>query len=235
MTDDLTRAVDGETDLFLLSQAMSPVAGIDRTAPSAPTVDDAETLVMEAMLDCISRWGIAKTTAEDIARAAGISRATLYRMFPGGMEVVFDALLHHEAARFFDAVTDRLEAATTLEDLLVIGVTDAARFLAGHEALAYVLAHEPERVLPTFAFHRLDPALAIATAFTAPHLCRFLTDDDAAGAGAEWLVRILLSYAINPSPTLELTNPASVRRFVATYLLPAFDENANPEPAPKER
>lgn len=185
---------------------------------------------MEAMLDCISRLGIAKTTAEDIARAAGISRATLYRMFPGGMEVAFDALLRHEAARFFDAITEQLDSAVTLEDLLVIGITDAARFLAGHEALAYVLAHEPERVLPAVAFHRLDRTIAIATAFTARHLRRFVADDDAADAGAEWVVRILLSYTIDPSPTLNLTDPTSVRRFVATYLLPALDRTT-----PKER
>lgn len=229
--------VDGETDLFLLSQAMSPLAGTDRLAPSVPVVDPTEVLVAQAMLDCISRWGIAKTTAEDVARAAGISRATLYRMFPGGMDVAFDALLRHEAARFYAAATEQLDEATTLEDLLVIGITDAARFLARHEALAYVLAHEPERVQPALAFHRLDRALAVATDFIAPHLQRFVADASEAAVHAEWLVRLLVSYAINPSPTVDLTDESSVRRFVGTYVVPALHHHANPSPAiaPKER
>lgn len=212
---------------------MSPLAGIDRTAPFAQGAGDTDARVLEAMLECISRGGIAKTTADDIARAAGISRATLYRMFPGGMDVAFDALLRHETERFFGAVTEQLDDAATLEELLVIGITEAARFLAGHRALGYVLAHEPERVLPASAFNRLDHALAIAAAFASPHLRRFVADDAVAEAHAEWVVRIVLSYAINPSPTLELTHAPSVRRFVATYLLPAFNDTAPSHIAPQ--
>jgi AcrR family transcriptional regulator len=219
-------------------------AVIDRFVPFAPpdpaTPDPLERRIVEAMLDCIGRWGIAKTTADDIARAAGISRATLYRAFPGGKDVAFEAMLRHEAARFFAVVTQRLDSADTAEDLLVIGIVEAARFLTHHQALRYLLAHEPERVLPAFAFHRLDRALAVATAFTAPHLRRFVPDDDTAARQAEWIVRILLSYAVNPSPTLDLTDDSSVRRFVATYLVPALGPPpttpvTSPANAPKER
>ncbi len=197
-------------------------AVIDRSGRSAPGTGTLEERIVDAMLECIGRWGIAKTTADDIARAAGISRATLYRVFPGGKDVAFDAVIRREARRFFDVITERLDAADRLEDLLVIGIVEAARFLIGHEALGYLLAHEPERVLPAFAFHRLDRTLSVATGFATPHLRRFVADEDAAGAHAEWIVRLLLSYAANPSPTLDLTDDDSVRRFVTTYLLPAL-------------
>lgn len=197
-------------------------AVIDRSGCSAPGAPSLEERIVDAMLECIGRWGIAKTTADDIARAAGISRATLYRVFPGGKDVAFDAVIRHEARRFFDVITERLDAADRLEDLLVIGIGEAAHFLYGHEALGYLLAHEPERVLPAFAFHRLDRTLSVATGFAVPHLRRFLADEDTAAAHAEWIVRLLLSYAANPSPTLDLTDDDSVRRFVTTYLLPAL-------------
>ncbi len=212
---------------------MSSLAAIDRDVRCAPASEGLDGRVLEAMLDCIGRWGIAKTTADDIARAAGISRATLYRMFPGGMDVAFDALLRHETARFFGIVAEQLDEAATLEELLVVGITEAARFLAEHEALAYVLAHEPERVLPASALHRLDRAIVIAAAFVASHLRRFVADEAVAEAHADWIVRIVLSYAINPSPTLELTRRPSVRRFVTTYLLPAFRGTPSTN-APKE-
>ncbi len=204
---------------------MAPVAVTDRAA------DALEQRILDAMLACIARWGIAKTTADDIARAAGVSRATVYRAFPGGKDVAFEALLRHEARRFFAVVSGRLERTDTLEDLLVVGIVEAARFVGGHEALGYVLAHEPERVLPAFAFHRLDRPLTIAAAFVKPHLRRFL-DEEAADIHAEWLLRILVSYAINPSPTLDLTDERDVRRFVATYLLPALVADARPPMAP---
>jgi AcrR family transcriptional regulator len=181
-----------------------------------------EARLMDAMLECISRWGVAKTTADDIARAAGVSRATLYRVFPGGKDVALEALLRHELARFFAHVDGTLRAADTLEDLLVVGAVEAAEFLFAHDALGYVLQYEPERVFPVFAMHRMSSGLAIATAFLGPHLGRFVPDVVLAQEGADLVVRMLLSYAIDPSPSLHLTDPESVRRFVRTFVLPVL-------------
>lgn len=208
----------------------------DRWSLAAPSGDPLEARIVEAMLDCIGRWGVAKTTADDIARTAGVSRATMYRAFPGGKGVAFEALLQHEARRFFELVTTRLDAARTLEDLVVAGALEAASFLSHHQALRYVMAHEPQLVMPWFAFHRLEPALRISTSFTAPHLRRFLPDDHTARTRAEWLVRILLSYAAHPAPWLDLTDEASVRRFVTIYVLPVLSAapHLNPGTAPKE-
>jgi len=214
--------VDDETQTFLLSQAMGALSLTDRVVAPVGATDALETRIVEGMLDCIARWGIAKTTADEIARAAGVSRATLYRAFPGGKDVAFETLVRHEAARFFHAITAEIDSAESLEDLLVVGTVEVARFLGSHEALSYVMAHEPERVLPEFTFDRLERTLAIATAFTAPHLLRFVDDPETAASGAELLVRILLSYALNPSPGLVLTDPDSVRRIARTYLIPAL-------------
>lgn len=195
---------------------MTPSALVD---PSAPA--QLEDRIVDAMLECIGRWGITKTTADDIARSAGVSRATLYRVFPGGKDVAFDALLRHETARFFEVVSEPLAEATSLEDLIVTGLTEAARFVRDHAALQYLLTHEPERVLPTLAFERLDGAFAVATAFTVPHLCRFVPEERAA-AGADWVVRQFFSYTLIPTPSLDLTDEAAVRPFVRTYVLPAL-------------
>lgn len=215
---------------------MVPLAETDRWS-LAPTADDPlEGRIVEAMLDCISRWGVAKTTADDIARAAGVSRATLYRAFPGGKDVAFEALVRHEVHAFFAQIAARLDAADTLDDLVVTGVLEAARGLAAHPALGFVLQHEPSLVLPRFAFHRLDPALRIATSFTAPHLRRFQPDDETATTNAEWLVRLFLSFAMNPAPWFDLTDEASVRHVVTTYVLPVLTTVPDPIPgnAPKE-
>jgi len=42
--------------------------------------------ILEAGYACVARYGLAKTTVEDVARASGLSRATLYRYFPGGKD-----------------------------------------------------------------------------------------------------------------------------------------------------
>ncbi len=195
--------------------------------PVAPALrrDVLEPRYVDAMLECIGRWGVAKTTADDIARAAGVSRATLYRAFPGGKDVALEALLRHELSRFFELVEGRLRGADSLEDLLVDGAVEAARFLLGHEALGFLLQHEPTRVLP--AYGGLQGGLAIATGFVAPHLRRFVTDERLVTEGGELLVRLLLSYATDPSPAVDLSDPHSVRRFVRTFIVPGL---TNKEP-----
>ena len=62
----------------------------------------AETRVLDATKRCCERWGIAKVTIDDIAAEAGVSRATIYRMFPGGKDVLFEALRVRELEEFFD-------------------------------------------------------------------------------------------------------------------------------------
>ena len=60
-------------------------------APSGATtfvLSPAERRVAEALLRCVARWGLAKTTIEDLAREAGVSRATVYRLVPGGKQAV---------------------------------------------------------------------------------------------------------------------------------------------------
>ena len=42
----------------------------------------------DAALVCIGRFGLAKTTVDDIAHEAGCSRATLYRYFDGKPAIV---------------------------------------------------------------------------------------------------------------------------------------------------
>ena len=59
------------------------------TFEAGSTVEDR---VLLAVRDCCERYGTAKVTIDDVARVAKVSRATIYRMFPGGKDVLFDAL-----------------------------------------------------------------------------------------------------------------------------------------------
>lgn len=178
--------------------------------------------IVAAALRCVARWGLAKTTVEDIAREAGCSRATLYRTFPGGKEAVFAAVLDAELGRIQGAVAGAVEAAgAELEDVLVAAVTAVARHLEGHATFQFLLAHEPELVLPHLAFRELDALLARVRAFGGPLLERHLDHVDAAHT-AEWVARIVISYTCSPSAGLQLTDESAVRRLVRAFVLPGL-------------
>ena len=62
---------------------------------------DVRERLLQATYDCVARWGLAKTTIEDAAREAGVSRATVYRYFPGGRDELLSAVVGWEFSRFF--------------------------------------------------------------------------------------------------------------------------------------
>jgi AcrR family transcriptional regulator len=189
--------------------------------------DDADRPLVHAAIRCVARWGIRKTTLDDIAREAGVSRATAYRVFPGGKERVVEALFRHQAGRLFHEWNAELSAAETLEDLLVVGVGAAMRLPLDDELTRVVLAHEPELVVPHFAFDRLGRVLDMADALCRPHLARFLPADRIREA-AELLTRTVVTYAFRPAPWVDPHDPESVRHLVRTYLLPAISPTSPP-------
>lgn len=179
--------------------------------------------LIDATLRCIARWGVAKTGLDDVAREAGVSRATVYRAFPGGKDALLNTVLQVEVHRFLDRVRAEVEAAAALEEALVVAILEAGRTIAGHDALQYLLEHEPELVLPRFAFRQLDELLTVVRAVGAPLLARFLGNDVAAGERvAEWVARITLSYTLSPAAGYSTADEAAVRTLVKTFVLPGI-------------
>lgn len=195
-----------------------------RVGPSSD--DDPQNRVIAATLRCIARWGLTKTTLDDVAREAGLSRATVYRIVPGGRDSLLALVSASELNRFFMALDDAVKQVDSLEDTLVAGVTTAARHLEHHGALRFLIEHEPEQILPRFAFHNLDAILANVRAFAGPYLAPWLGDD--AGRTAEWLARIVVSYTCTPSPEFDLCNDESARRLVRMYVLPGLSPLQQP-------
>jgi len=58
-----------------------------------------EDRILDAARRCVDRWGMNKLTIDDVATEANVSRATLYRIFPGGKDIMFDALRVRESQR----------------------------------------------------------------------------------------------------------------------------------------
>jgi AcrR family transcriptional regulator len=191
------------------------------TARSVETGGTAqENRIVNAALRCIARWGTMKTTLDDVAREAGCSRATVYRAFPGGKEAVMLSAARREVARFLAALAGRLDAAATLEDALASGMSQAATMIRDHQPLQFLLTYEPETVLPLIAFDRCNEVLRCVGTAIAPHLGRWLPDE--AERAAEWATRLVLSYSSAPTAEVDMTDEASVRRLLRTFVLPGL-------------
>jgi AcrR family transcriptional regulator len=174
--------------------------------------------ILEATYACIARWGISKTTIEDAAREAGMSRASVYRHFPGGREELISATIAWEELSFFGRLYDELHDAPTLEEVLVRGLPFAHRSIVDHEVLQRVLETEPGLLLPKLTVE-VTRVTALISGFLVPYLGREQLDPlvDVHEA-ADLLARMVLMYITAPG-RWDLDDPAQVATLVRTELL----------------
>jgi AcrR family transcriptional regulator len=262
------RHVDNETTIALLFHLVPVSTGIRRNAPddvgpvpAVPPIDlpaparvhhlgaddrsSQRIRIVDATLACIANRGVAKTTLDDIATWAGLSRATVYRAFPGGRDAIFAATVDTEVARLCSDLAVAMGEAKDLEEVLVAAIVETARRIADHKAISYLLEHEPGVLLRHLCFDQMDRVLEVASTFAAPFLARWLEPDQAARA-AEWATRITFTYLSRDAQAIiDPTDRKDVGRLVSRFVLPgvlalrasgAVEATAPPKPrAPRSK
>jgi len=193
------------------------------TSSTSSTMDR----VLDAAKRGCERWGFDRVTIDDIAADAGISRATLYRMFPGGKDVLFEALRVRELEDFFTVLRAQVEDTDSLEDLLVRTVVVATQELRADEHLAVMLASEPGTTLGQLTVEGVPRIIRFATTFLAPLAEPFL-DREQARLIIDILARLTISYFLAPSDTVDLGDETSARAFLTPLIRSTLSEGAIP-------
>ncbi len=181
-------------------------------------MDDSRQRIVEAAYACVARRGVAKTTIEDVAREAGMSRATVYRTFPGGRDEVINATVAWATLDFFGRLYEHIQGAGSLEEMMERGVMFAYRSIVEHEVLQRVMQTEPDKLLPilTVESNRIRDGIAVVLA---PYLKeRGLAPGVDLQDAADFLARMILSYISAPG-RWDLDDPGQVARLVRSELL----------------
>ncbi len=174
--------------------------------------------ILEAARQCVAQVGLSRTTVRDVARRAGLSRATVYRCFPGGRDEVTGALVAEEHARFFEQLYHEVRTAPSLEEVLVRGLQLAHRAIEDHRLLQRVLEAEPELLLPALTVRSAETQRAIAS-FLRPHLVRHgLAPGVDVDEAADLLARMVLSYIAAPG-RWDLRDRGQIEQLVRGELL----------------
>ncbi|MEY3505319.1 MAG: hypothetical protein RI898_70 [Actinomycetota bacterium] len=158
---------------------------------------------------------------DDICVTAGVSRATVYRLFPGGRDVLFEAVRLGKLEDFFTAMRAHVEGSESLEDLLVRCIVVASIELQHDEHLAMMLATVPGETLGDLTVSGLGRIVRVATAFITPLTDEFIPGDEAAHI-VDVMCRLVISYYLSPSSTIDFTNEDAARHFVQRFVLPAL-------------
>jgi AcrR family transcriptional regulator len=174
--------------------------------------------ILDATFACIARWGLAKTTVEDAAREARVSRATVYRYFPGGRDELVADAIRWEVDKFFLRLADEADDAEDFATVVERALLHAHQAIGEHAVLQRVLATEADRLLPTLTFEatRLLPLIA---QFLEPFLARErLAAGTEPAVAAEYVARMLLSF-VNAPGRWDLDDPGQVAELVRTEVL----------------
>jgi AcrR family transcriptional regulator len=186
------------------------------------TATDTRELIVESAFECFRRQGLNKTTIVDIARAADISRSTVYEYFRDKAEIV-EACAEHSSQRFYREMARAMGRGESLEEKLALAaifVTRARRFV---EPEMYFDADEVSLLLTKNAAVLLrECGEFLAPYLTAAKLTGEVRKDLDVVAAGEWFARMLFSLFSTPSSTLDMDDEAIVADFVRSHVVRGF-------------
>lgn len=177
------------------------------------------TAILDAAQRVFEQYGARRANVEDVARAAGVSRSTLYRAYPN-KEALLDAVLMRQLGDFM-AELDRVASGLPPREAVVECFTRGIALTREIPLLARLVETEPEII--TGAGANSHSSLVLGTADQVARTLRrsgASMPDDELHVVAELMLRLAYTYLLNPRGNLDLTDEAAVRAYAARYLAP---------------
>ncbi|WP_052422914.1 TetR/AcrR family transcriptional regulator [Nonomuraea candida] len=194
-------------------------------------LDEARERILDAAYEQFCRMGIRRSTMEDVARRAKVSRITVYRRF-----ATKDALVEHvvrrEFRRYFDRFLIDIEQAGTAADRVVLGFVSSLRAIRGNPLIGGLIEAEPDLLVPSMI---ADGGRTLATVrrFVAGQLRREQRAGNVSGdldveLVAELMVRISASFLAIPGDVVDLDDDAQLASIARRFLVPMLTPPAPP-------
>jgi TetR/AcrR family transcriptional repressor of uid operon len=208
-----------EPESFLVSAFTAAVGGVD---------DDDETSarILDAAYELFCRIGIPRTTMEDVARRAQVSRITVYRRFATKATLV-DHVIRREIRRYFDQFLVDIERAETAADRVVLGFVSSLRAIRRNPLIGGLMAADPDALVPT-AIGDGGRTLATVRAFVAGQLrseqeAGNVSADVNVDVVAELMVRVCASFLMIPSHIVDLDDDEQLADVARQFLVPMLN------------
>lgn len=185
---------------------------------------------------CFRDLGVANTSVDDIVRASGIARSTLYRHL-GDRDDLLLAVIRREIEQLRAELLGRLTGTESIGDVLVEGVLHAVD-LAGGSAVLHELITNPELLTPSVRDRALDALVEQLAGFVDPLVvvrAASIRGSLEPEIAVEHLVRTIVSLVRLDG--VGGRSRARRRRYLRQTLVPVFvpDDVVDDQPAPVRR
>ena len=177
--------------------------------------------IAAAAVQCFERFGVHRTSMRDVADQAGVSRQTVYRVFPSRSELLA-FILADRIATMGETLEPYFAAVPTLQDALVEGSIVSMRARRDDALFAELVAHGGDHSLEQFLFRGSKDIQRLLLSFWGPVL-------DKARASGELRAGISIAQAVewirNQHALLGLRDDydEDMQRYVlATFVVPSL-------------
>jgi len=196
------------------------------TAAAAVPEDTKSKQVRERLLDaaegCLEQFGPQKTSMEDVARAGGMSRATVYRYFEN-RDALLLGVASRQASNLASEAISYLSQFNTISDWLVEGLLFTLRELPQRPVFASLVTSLDSRSSGSLLLGSTG-LIQIGVNVLSPMFANaqeqgLLRDDIDPEMLIEWLLRMLWTYLNAPSQVA--TDEEGMRRLFRMMLIPA--------------
>lgn len=155
--------------------------------------------ILDAMFAAVADFGISRTTVEDVAHRAGLSRQTVYRYFPS-KDILVLALVIREEEKFLDGIRTAFTGQAETLDALHDSTLFVLEYARQHPLLYRLLETDQATFLPyittrsLFVVIRARDVMAELVRERLPE-----ADRTRLQTAIDVLIRATLSYMIAPS------------------------------------
>ncbi|QNG21433.1 TetR/AcrR family transcriptional regulator [Rhodococcus triatomae] len=194
--------------------------------------DGTRTRLLDAAFEQFCRSGIQRSSMEEVARRAGLSRITLYRKF-ATKDALVDQVILREFSRYFARFLDDIAHADDAAERVVLGFVSSLRAIRGNPLIGGLIATEPT-LLAGSTVGGDGRILATVRQFVAGQLRReqragSISDDLDTDLAAEMMVRVTASFLTIPSRIIDLDDESQLGALAWQFLVPML------EPSPPRR
>ena len=191
-------------------------------AAQVPDSDPLREKILDAACEQFTTFGLRRSTVDDVAKRAKVSRVTVYRRVGNKDRLVRECLLR-EYRRFTAEVDEAVGEVPGIEQRLEEGFVILLRHLKEHRLIGGLLRLEPELMLPYLTVES-GPHFLLMRDYLTTRL-RYAQRVEGKPARdpmpmAELMVRITVSFLLNPVSCFELEDSEQARKFVRRYLTP---------------
>lgn len=202
-------------------------------APGDPDgTDETTERILVGASEQFRKFGVQRSTMEDVAKRSGVSRITVYRRF-ATKELLVERTVQHEFRNYFDRFVQDIAGARTVAERVELGFVSSLRVVRGNPLINALFDADNDMLLSSVVGDDGSTLAGVSDFLSGQiRLEQKAGNVDAAVDAdlvAEVMVRICTSLLLIPSRRVDLDDERQLRALARTILVPMLPPPSDPQ------